>query len=175
MLAIPETEEVKHARDLEAKFRFYVVALIFTILAASIQTATFGRSYVVDTLELAGWLALAIAGFSGLSLLEWTTTGLLQNTSRNEAGKMIAKLKALKDEGVQEFQNTVTLEIQPVAETLDEYEKSLEKLQAKMTKEEIIHQIKYETSKWSFVCAIFILIVSRSIGAVVAMLGEKLL
>ena len=70
MTTFPETEEVKYARDLEAKLRFYMVALIFTILAASIQTATFGRSYVEDTLELAGWLALAIAGFSGLSLLD---------------------------------------------------------------------------------------------------------
>ena len=121
------------------------------------------------------WLALAIAGFSGLSLLEWTSVSLLQNTRRNVFRKLISKFKALQSAGTTEYQDAETLEMQPVAESLGEYEESLAKVQAKMTKDDKIHLIKYETSKWAFVCAIFILIMSRGIGVVVSMLGEKLL
>ena len=56
---------------LKERFEFYVIALIFTILGLSIQTASFGTSLLSDSFELLGWLFLFISGLVGLSRLEW--------------------------------------------------------------------------------------------------------
>jgi hypothetical protein len=59
------------AQRIQEKFDAYFLALIFTLLGASIQTAKFGFSTPSNALELLGWLLLLIAGLSGLSYLEW--------------------------------------------------------------------------------------------------------
>ena len=56
---------------LKERFEFYVIALAFTILGLSIQTASFGTSLPSDSFELLGWLFLFISGLVGLSRLEW--------------------------------------------------------------------------------------------------------
>jgi hypothetical protein len=59
------------AIELRGKFEFYLLALTFSILGLSIQTAAFGDSLLVDVLELAGWLALFASGMYGLLRAQW--------------------------------------------------------------------------------------------------------
>lgn len=59
------------AIELRAKFEFYLLALTFTILGLSIQTAEFGRYLSADAFELAGWLALFVSGTTGILRAEW--------------------------------------------------------------------------------------------------------
>ena len=55
---------------LQNRFDFYAVALAFTLLGLSVQTARFGQGHWADCLELLGWVALLISALAGLWRLE---------------------------------------------------------------------------------------------------------
>lgn len=76
--------------ELKAKFEFYMLGLIFAVLALSIQTAKFGISTAPDVLELLGWLSLFVSGLAGLLRGEWvpmlyTIAGKIEATERRIA------------------------------------------------------------------------------------------
>lgn len=55
------------AIGIRGRYEFYLVALTFTILGLSIQTARFGSFVIGDAAELLAWVALLLAGLLGLS------------------------------------------------------------------------------------------------------------
>jgi hypothetical protein len=63
-------EGLKAAAETETKFQFYVIALIFTILALAIQTSPEIAPKVSRIFELLSWAMLLIAGFLGLAYVE---------------------------------------------------------------------------------------------------------
>lgn len=58
------------AMDIQEKFELYLVSLTFTVLALSVQTASFGINPVGDAFELLGWVLMLISGITGLLRLE---------------------------------------------------------------------------------------------------------
>ena len=86
------------AQRIQETFDAYFLALIFTLLGASIQTAKFGASPVADVLELLGWLSFLVAGLSGLAYLEIMPTlfrlhGLTSDEERKTKNLEIAMLE----------------------------------------------------------------------------------
>ena len=62
------------AGEYESKFRFYFVALVFTLLAASVQSAPLSEMLCVNKIvEIIGWSLLLICGLSSLSFLEFSS------------------------------------------------------------------------------------------------------
>jgi hypothetical protein len=61
---------IQHGLELQLKFKFYLLALTFTLLAGSVQTADLGKSLWSDVPELFAWTLLLISGLSGLKHLE---------------------------------------------------------------------------------------------------------
>ena len=59
------------SNETQLRFEFYVVALIFTLLAVAVNTADFDDPGIPDMIELVAWLLLLAAGLFLLSRLEW--------------------------------------------------------------------------------------------------------
>lgn len=85
------------AGEYESKFRFYFVALTFTLLAASIQSAPLSEmSCVNKIIEITGWLFLLICGFSSLSFLEYSSViyknrAIAENQEKDETTRTESK------------------------------------------------------------------------------------
>ncbi len=63
--------DIEIAGEYQSKFRFYFVALTFTLLAAAVQSAPLSEmSLISKVFELSGWLALLICGLVSLSYIE---------------------------------------------------------------------------------------------------------
>ena len=59
------------AAQAQEKFHFYLVGLVFTLLALSVQTEKFVGPALDDALEVGGWIALLCSGIAGLWRLEY--------------------------------------------------------------------------------------------------------
>jgi hypothetical protein len=116
---LPKTNENVIAQQTQEKFEFYLLSLVFTLLALSIQTAKFRGSNIADSLELFGWLFLIVSGLTGLSRMEWVPiirTTLAQQQSFEEE---IFKLKELELQGQTELHVLEGNYRQPIPERID--------------------------------------------------------
>ena len=58
------------AQELQSKYQFYLLGLVFTVLALAVETATFNGPPLADALELLGWVFLLVSGVTGLIRFE---------------------------------------------------------------------------------------------------------
>lgn len=85
------------AGEYESKFRFYFVALVFTLLAASVQSAPLSEMVCANKIvEIIGWSLLLICGLSSLSFLEFSSViyknrAIAENPENDEDTKKASK------------------------------------------------------------------------------------
>lgn len=65
-------ENQRIAYEIQAKFEFWLLGLIFAVLALAVQTADFSGPRIGQVCELIAWLTLLLAGLGGLWRLERT-------------------------------------------------------------------------------------------------------
>ncbi len=97
------------AQKIQQQFDFYFIALIFSILGLSIQKAKFGANVLADSLELAGWTSLLIAGLVGLSRLIWIPVAYKRSSDELQLKNIMDAVKA-KLEGFQLSKTPIELE-----------------------------------------------------------------
>lgn len=156
----PGKGSMEFARDVQLKFELYFTGLIFTLLAASIQTAEFTHHPLQNAFELAGWAALLLSGVAGLSRLEWMPTNHEMHGRLSAANEEMRIMKVAQAAG-QRFVNQHGEEVD-VAAHLPAQQEKIDKVTVR--DEELVRRsfLKHETRKWAFLLGLCFVIASRA-------------
>ena len=160
------------AHQSQEKFQFYGVALVFTILGLSIQTATFDGYVTARICELMSWLMLLVSGLAGLSHLEWNPVIRIQMVQKDELEAKANHLLAQKNQGIRQVNVLQDDKVLPIEQRIEEYESYVGKLDTQITKLDRKAEIKYQIFKWSFALGIIFLAAGRSITPIVSIVNE---
>ena len=145
------------------KYEFYFLALTFTLLGASIQTADFGEySKVNSIIELLGWFAFGLSGIVGLSKIEYLPSLITirnEKDSRSSAVSELQRARALGTQSVRVSQTGDALEIDQVISTV---EGNVSTWSIRLEQFGKWHEIKHIVQKYSFLSALFLVACSRA-------------
>ena len=156
------TIEREIAHKTQEKFEFYLISLVFTLLALSIQTAKFGEFAVADTLELLGWLCLLISGIAGLWRLEYIPVERLKKIQKDEFESKVFELRQLQMKGVNEVFVLETNSNESIPQRIESFRKAVTVLGPVIEKLEHSNFRKYNVHRYFFVVALACLLGSRS-------------
>lgn len=163
------------AHQTQEKFEFYLLGLVFTLLALSIQTARFGQSMVADVCELVGWLSLFISGLVGLWRLEYVPVWRTKLAYKDEFERKIDELRELKHtKGVKEAFVLETQTNQPIDERIRDYQNYIAAVAPLITRLERQNHWKYQAHRYCFVAGLSMLLVSRSYHHVMTLVSTVL-
>ena len=158
-----ENPNITIARELSQKFEFYFIALVFTILGLSVQTASIIKDYYQYVFEILAWCLLLVSGLSGLSRLEWLSIAYRHYGSaeveKNNLNAMNQGLggRTIINEEEREWTNE---ELHQAKLRLEQQKIKREIESNKVDRRTVI---KYRIHKWAFVIGAISLVISRVI------------
>ena len=156
------SDTLEYSRALQGKFELYVLSLLFTILAASIQTAKFEVSRVADALELASWMMLLISGLVGLWRMEWMPVAHMIHGKKLMVMTERTRMADAAAQGTTEVQYQDTAKIVPIGGVIADRNDIIEKLSAQETTAELSIRKRWAVHKWTFVAGLALLVASRA-------------
>jgi len=151
------------AHQTQEKFEFYLISLVFTLLALSVQTAKFGDNIIPTIFELSGWLFLLISGLLGLWRIEYLSIERVKLVKLDEVHDQINEVKRLMLSGHKEIYVLSTGQNQPLEERIQNLEEAVVLLTPLTNKLESWNTTKYIIHKFTFLFGIVFLIVARGI------------
>ena len=149
------------AQKTQERFEFYIIALVFTLLALSIQTAEFGSSAISDSFELLGWISLVLSGIAGLWRMEFVPIERMKLVQRDELQNKIFELKELQLKGANEVYVLETQSNQAIEERIKNYREGLVVLESLIKKFERRNMVKYYIHRYLFVAGVLSIVISR--------------
>jgi len=153
-------QDVSDARRYQQAFDLYFLGLTFTVLALSIQTASFGEYASLDSLELLAWLLLLLSGLSGIHRGLWKPNLFNCFSMKPELDKQIQNARSQHHDAQE-----AGLEREQV-QNLFRKMKEAEKI-GKMTHQVIEDLVKKEETsliiqKYCFMAGIITLVIARA-------------
>lgn len=152
------------AQKTQEKFEFYIISLVFTLLALSIQTAKFGDSVIADMLELSGWMMLLVSGIAGLWRMEFIPVQRVKMAQRNDLEKKIYELKEYQIKGSKAVYVLQTDSMQSLEERKNNYQNGINALDPLIEKLERHNMFKYYTHRYSLVIGVMLLVAARGLA-----------
>ena len=161
-----EDKNITLARDYADKFEYYFIALVFTVLGLSIQTAPEIKSFYWNGyFEFTAWFLIAVSGICGLSRLKWK--GVLYNY-HGAVRKDKARIEEL-EQAISAHIRLLKPDMQPWTEA--ELKNEIKILQERLDKREKLSagveqscQFKYSLHQVTFLFGLVLLMISRIIG-----------
>ena len=157
------------AQQGQEKFEFYLLSLVFTLLALAIQSATFGTNHWHNALELGGWLLFIVSGLAGLYRLQWVPVARTTIADRNAFQGEIYTMKELQLKGQSELWVLDTQSRQPITDRLANRQKAVDLLDPRITQLERRIGVAYELHTWSFVLGLISVAAARAYDPVMSL------
>jgi hypothetical protein len=153
------------AVQVQQKFDFYFLALVFTILGLTVQTSTITGKYQCF-FEIASWILLLASGLAGLSRLAWRPVFYMQadfiqrkeNDIRALEESRISGKPVIKPSGEYWTQEELFGEQTKLEQSISAVEERKNKIEKRLKWKYLIH-------KWCFAAGICLLLLSRAITA----------
>ncbi len=158
------TNERELAHNTQEKFEFYILSLVFTLLALSIQTSKFGEFAVGDVFELLGWFCLLVSGIAGLWRLEFVPVERMKMVQKEEFENKIFELKQLQMKGVDQVFVLETNSNESIPDRIQSFQEAVDALGPLIKRLGRSNLRKYYVHRYLFVAALACLLVSRSYG-----------
>jgi len=154
------------ATQVQQKFEFYFIALIFTLLGLSVQTGTLGQDAYADLFEILGWLSFLLSGLLGLSRLEWVPVQYnlyshMSGWEKNIKTVQEHKLSTGKNQVIDTNRNLIDID-----EYVVDQEDKILKVRERTYSIEKSTQLKYIAQKGLFIAGLIFVITSRSMEAI---------
>ncbi len=154
-----ENENFRIARELSQKYEFYLLALVFTVLAFSVQTAEMLDRYYQYCFEIIAWVLFLISGLVGLSRIEWLPVAYKHyGSSEIEENN----LKHVNQGNVVD-ENGEDWIAQDLVKAKRELENNILERKQKLEVLEKATIVKFGWHKWCFLLGLLSLIISRAI------------
>lgn len=148
-----------HSRDLQEKFELYMVGLVFTVLAAAVQTAKFGVSAAADKAELASWSLLLVSGLAGMLRMELVARIHGTHGQVQDGEGIVKDLDAMAEApGLRLSTNGQPLDLLALRKEIGA---DVDRLEAQEGSQRARSNLAYSASKWGFVVGLVLLIVAR--------------
>jgi hypothetical protein len=158
-----ENPNIDIAIQVQQKFDFYFLALVFTILGLTVQTSTITVDYQCF-FEIASWIFLLASGLAGLSRLAWVPVsywreGFLQKNEETiralDESQLSGKIM-VRPSGEQWSEEELIEEKSKLKQRVSELKKAVTKVEKQLKWKYLIH-------KWCFVAGVCLLLISRII------------
>ena len=161
------------AQRMQSQFRFYIVSLIFTLLALAVQSAKIGQSNIQNILEISAWFLLLISGVLGLWYLEWEPIIRERIASRSEFDLHRKQIKQLQASGA----TTVPIlsgGTQKLSERLAKWDEYHAAVDLEIRKNLRVANRKYDIARYCFLSSLILLISARSAPTIIGLFGYRL-
>ena len=169
-----EDDNAAAAHRVQVKIDFYLVALTFTVLGFSVQTARFSSMVVPDALELFSWVALLLSGLLGLWRLEWSPVFYHESSRREWSEEIVRQTRRQISRGIRRVpvageDRTVLLDdiVRLHEEAIGRLNETLDELQKRQSK-------KYRLQRTALLVGMVGLILARGLATFVGLFGFSL-
>ena len=149
--------------EIQQKFEFYFIALIFTLLALAVQSGKFGVNAYADISEIAGWVLLLLSGLFGLSRLEWLPVAYKFHAKISSLEKDIKGCNQMSNNGHTMASMGTDNTAYNIENIIENRRESIEKIKPKVKEIEKKTMLKYKFQKLFFVAGLASLIITRSL------------
>jgi len=166
-VAEQRTSERAVAQQQQEKFEFYLLSLVFTLLALSVQSAKFGSSTLVDTLELSGWVSLLISGIAGLWHMESSPIIRVKMAQKQEFAEYISQMKELQLKGQTKIILLETSSEESIADLIKNRQHAINVLGPFIKNLEWYNYIKYDAHRYGFVLGVVLVVIARGYPAAI--------
>jgi hypothetical protein len=157
-------ENQRLAYEIKTKYEYWLVGLIFAVLALAVETATFDGPRAGQVCELSAWIVLLAAGVLGIVRMEWTPTFYYLGSRKARTESLRQRLQAAQLSGERSIFVDESGEILKLADLLATADETLGHQDRRLNLIQRRQRIMYVLIRIFLITGFLLLLVARGVG-----------